>query len=245
MNKFIILQLVILLVTINQAMAQHEVVSQDTTAGSASITIKVRGETGLENVLPVEFIYEFKEFRPAELFFLDGSKVSSKINFNLISGELLFMGANNSIMQINNPENVKFVITDDIVWIYYEKWFGKLLLNTQETAVDIVRVKKTVNSNYQIETAFSGTSNTSATKTITSVTMSNTTSSIVPVGEYTFKTDCIYYLKKGEKISFSNIRALRSLFPQSKKEINKYVQDNKINLQNEADLIKVINFFNQ
>lgn len=218
--------------------SQVEIIHVDTTLGNELIVIKTRGEAVLDNALPTRFLYAFDEYMPVKIVFKNGTTASSRININLITGKLLFIDRTGEVLQISNQEEIRLFYESGNTWVPAENTYGRIIYEKEGIAV--ICIVKTEISNYQIETAFGGKSNTSSAQSLLSITTGNISHPIIPVGEFTFKIKRLYYILKGGRRYFSNTTSLKKLFSEKKKKINNFLKVNKINLQNETDLLKVL-----
>lgn len=209
-------------------------------SGQQKATIVIKGEDSLEKVLPAEMMFAFSEFTPAKVCMKDGTVNTTKININLYTNEVLFWNGNNQVLVLSNPEDVQKIMVGDATWLPVDDTFGEIVYS--KDSLSILRAKKTSTSELRKESGYGGTSATSSVRSVTSMSTDARTSSILPVGEYDFETETLFFILGDSKTTPADARGFKKVFSAYKKEIDTFIKTNKTSFKTEKDIISLLDF---
>jgi hypothetical protein len=202
------------------------------------VTITIKGDSSLEKILPSEMMFAFPEYKNAKIFLKNGSVNSTRININLYTKDILFLNKNNQVMVLAFPEEIRKIVIDSTNWIPVEGATGEEIFS--DGTHSLIRIRQTSITDSRKESGFGGTSGTAAARSVTSYTSDNRTSEALAVGEYDFETTISYMLLTDSKPVTADSRGFKKVFPEKKKEIDAYLKANKVNFNNEKDLISFL-----
>lgn len=210
------------------------------TFGQQRATVIIKGEDSLEKVLPAEMMFAFNEFTPAKVCMKDGTVNTTKININLYTNEVLFWNGNNQVLVLSNPEDVQKIMVGDATWLPVEDTFGEVVYS--KDSFSILRARKTSTTELRKESGYGGTSSTSSVRSVTSMSSDARTSSILPVGEYDFETKTLFFILADSKSTSADARGFKKIFSTYKKDIDAYINTNKISFKTEKDIITLLDY---
>lgn len=206
-----------------------------------TITVLAKGETSLEGVLPPDMLYSFSAYKDATLIRKDGTENATRINFNLFTGDILFLTPANQILVLAYPDELEEIDIEGDVWLPIEGFFGEVIESAG--SVSLVRLKKTRITDTRRESGFGGMSSTTSTKSVTAFAADNRGNVALPVGEYDFETAVSFRLTtKSGRIIVANAKGYRKVFPEKKKQIKEYLKTNPVDFKSEQDHARLINW---
>ena len=204
------------------------------------ITVLAKGETPLEGVLPPDMLYSFSEYREATLIRKDGTENTTRINFNLFTGDILFLTPANQILVLAYPDELEKIIIEGDVWLPMEGFFGEIIESAGSGS--LVRLKKTRITDTRRESGFGGMSSTTSTKSVTAFAADNRGNVALPVGEYDFETAVNFRLTNGKRTVVANAKGYSKIFSEKKKQIKEYLKNNSVDFKSDEDQIRLMNW---
>lgn len=182
--------------------------------------------------------YRFSEFKDGEVIMKNGDPVHAKINYNLVTEEMVVdLGHSKIAYQIN--EKVKKISIEDVDFIPVEGIIYERLLKGA-VSLFIHRKKKLERTGQQTGIDATGTIN---SKDITP--FKDILYELTLPGNYELRDVSTYFLMKEETlIPFTKIKNLNSVFPTLANELKSFIKKENIKMRNEEDLIKVVQFCN-
>lgn len=183
----------------------------------------------------------FPDFATAVIRMKNGSVVQSKLNYDTLEEEMLFLDDNGLIMAVSTPEDIDFVVIGKrpLVCIadgvFYEQ------VNAGEN-VFFVRWKSKMISEGR-KTAYGGYTNTSAVQNVGVLYNGGSRSSISMNERFRMNPEIIYYLRSGSSYKrFDSARTLARRFKGLEAEIQKYADDLKIDFETPADVARLVEY---
>jgi len=181
-------------------------------------------------------------FSEATIIFKDGRTKKMQMNYNMASGKMVFRESGN-IFDLQTPELIDTVVINGTKFVKSGSRFLELLLNAPVSLLldhkgEIVPAGKPA--------GYGGTSQVSATTTISGMSSGSAYYNLKLPPQYIVKTEKIYVLKdeEGNLSNFSTSRQFLKLFPQLETQLQEFIKKNKIKFGEKEDVAKLIEFHN-
>ena len=184
----------------------------------------------------------FSDFTNGTVLFKDGTKTTALLNYDTFEEQMIFKNGN-EIMALASPELISSIEIHDHTFEWLE---GDVFLEKIETeSVLIYKRNRNQLMSKGKGTAFGGVSNTSSVQPVNNLPRGyDKQGTELSVNEdFDLISDNLFYTK--EKTGFKSLASPKQFcktFGGDKKEVTKYIQTEKLNLQNVNDVIKVIEY---
>lgn len=196
--------------------------------------ITVPAGTKVQDYFSFQEMFRYPEFTDGIVFFKNGATAASKLNYNLLSGEMDYPQLKDTL-SIANPTEIKFItIAGDTFYfdkgylelIYSDKF--KVLLKQCYKQLDIVN-----------KDSYGSSGSNSATDSYSTLQTTGQTYKLVLNQDRIFKKVSEYYLltPTGTFVVFTKKKVMQ-LFPKKKKAIDEYLKSNKVDFNSREDLIR-------
>ena len=190
--------------------------------------------TKVQDYIPFPERYRYTEFIDGMIFFKNGSTITTKLNYNFLSGEMDYPQAKDTL-SIANVSDIKLItISGDI--FYYDKGYLELIYDNKVK----VAVKQYIK---QIEVlkkdSYGSAGSNSATDSYSTLQTTGQSYKLVISQDRVFQKLSEFYIAtptSGFDL-FTKKRALQ-LFPQQNKVIKDYLKSNKVDFDSREDLIR-------
>ncbi|MER3463988.1 MAG: hypothetical protein C4329_05805 [Chitinophagaceae bacterium] len=187
-------------------------------------------------------VYKYPSFTNGIVYFKDNATAEAKMNYNRLSGQILFIGTRGDTLAFAHPETFNKVAIGQDTFFYYEKGFLELL--THDPSVNLAK-RQTIKYIGQEKSGAYG-----SYSTVTSVNSSNlySTDEKMPMKleideNSIFKFTNIYYLRDRFGNYFpASKKSFSDLFSHHEKELKNYLREHDINFTREKDLLKLIQY---
>lgn len=197
------------------------------------------GSKIMDVLTPADVLFN-PQFTDGKVFFRDGTVVAAKLNYNCLFDEIHFIDPKGDTLALANEKTISYISIDKDTF-YYEQGYLRLLAGNHVARLAEKQVWR-VGGN-KVNGAFNTTSTTSA---ITSYTSYNTAGSryslainedvdLRKVRNYYFADNNNRFVQAGKK-------NLLMLFPKAQRQIERYLEENKVDFTKREDLEKVIQF---
>jgi hypothetical protein len=210
-------------------------------AGRAQQTEKITVKAGedLSAVLSIHGLYKFPAFNLGTVLFKDQTTTRAKMNFNVFLNEMQFIDNKGDTLVINNPELIDSITLDSGVF-FYEKGYRQVIAAYNS-------IKLVVEQKISYETVKNGAFGLpSPGASIEAYGRSTSTTSINELAlneDIVVKRETSYFLTyKKYRSTRANHSGFFTVFPGIKKEIDDFIEANKINFAQEVDLKKLTGF---
>jgi hypothetical protein len=194
--------------------------------------------------------YRFPEFHEGIINRLKGDPSKAQMNYNLLTEELI-IDLNRSKIAYEAVSAGERITIADIDFLPIEGEIYEVLCNGEVTL--LVHRKQTMERTGQ-ETGLGRTSNTYSSGTnsyssepeyVPTLKDKQILYQLTLPGNFGLMDAQAYFLfAKNELIPFRKLKQLEKVFPEIENQINDYVKSEKIKIDREADLIKVLTFCN-
>lgn len=196
--------------------------------------ITVTAGTKVQDHFSFQEMYRYPEFTDGMVFFKNGATAASKLNYNLLSGEMDYPQLKDTL-SIANPTEIKF-ITISADTFYFDKSYLELIYR-DKYSVTIRQGYKQLDVVNRDSYGASGSN--SATDSYSSLQTTGQSYKLVLNQDRIFKKFMEYYLltPSGTFVLF-NKKKVMQLLPQKKKTIDEYLKSNKVDFDSREDLIR-------
>ncbi|HJZ40760.1 MAG TPA: hypothetical protein VJ203_10375 [Bacteroidales bacterium] len=210
-----------------------------TAIGQEKQEIIVKAGTKIIDYFPLESRFRYHTFTPGKVFFKDGTYTGSRLNYNILYGEVQFIQKNDTL-SIANTRDIKFVTIESDTF-YFDRGYVEIVLDMGKSKLGLKQYVKMVDK--QTQAAYGMTSSVSATDSYNSIPSSSGYYSLTVNEDISVRPVKDYYLGS-EKEGFQLIRKklIFQLFPESEDEIKQYLKNNEVNFNKEEDLMKLCMF---
>jgi hypothetical protein len=184
----------------------------------------------------------FPEFQNGIVKLKNGNSYTAPLNYNLVDEELIFF-QNGVYRTPDKPEEIDTAIIKNIKLVPVNKMFYEVL--TKGTVTMFIQHKSKYTS-VGTATAYGLTSQTNAPLTITTVRTGNQVRNLEMPDNVQVTASNLYWVRiKDEYSKFTSERQFLKIFPQYESELKGYIKQNKIDIKNSDDLIRLGHFCNQ
>jgi hypothetical protein len=191
-------------------------------------------------VLPVEAMYEFPQFKQGTVYMRDGSASTTKLNYNILLNEMQFITNKGDTLAIAYPETIKN-LTIDTSYYLYDKTYIHVIVQ-----IDSFRLGKKqlyLQSPYRTRSGYDAPTGAGSITTYSSLSSGFTNAKLQVKKDVQFEKEVLHVISdkfnhffKADKKSFLNI------FSKKRNEIENYMNENKINYLRQDDLEKLLMF---
>lgn len=206
---------------------------------SESITVKA-GED-LQKVLSSHGLYSFPSFTRGVVSFRDGDKAAALMNFNIYLNEIQFIDAKGDTLIIADPASIDSVAIDSALF-YYKKGYLQVVSNLASTKL-VMKQKITF---IPVKIGAYGTTSQSAAidnyRSISSPGFAHT-NQLMLNQDVIVKKETIYsIIYKKFRVASASHSGFFTAFPDHRKEIDAFIEDEHIDFKKETDLKKLLLF---
>jgi hypothetical protein len=201
--------------------------------------IQLTAQTASEGKFPQ---YLFPDFTNGVIKLKTGQSHTQKINYNTIS-ERMVMQKEGQYLDLINIETIDTIFLQNRIFVSINKSFYEVLVNAP---VALFIQHKSDLTEQGSPSGYGGTSQTSAINVYSSVNLSGRIFNMEVPPEYTVSPSPVYWIRKGDVFSsFLTLRQLQKIFTERSSEVKKFIDQNRIKVENKDGLIKLVNFYNE
>lgn len=198
--------------------------------------------TDLNEILPDDMIYMYKEFQKGTVLFHDRSTADGIMNIYLPGSELHFIDANKDTLQMKNQNVARLLSIGPDTYLRHDKIWTRIIATSGATALCL---RSVVNVHTDQKIGAYGT--TDATSAISSVDMiydmdGNRSERLKSLRRIPYSIAHYALLYDGEKLYNTSKRNFRKFFPDRKTEIDTYIKEHKLNLSTARDALQLYQF---
>ena len=190
----------------------------------------------LVDKVPLNEIYRYPEFTMAEITMKSGAVARAKVNYNSIFSEMQFIDVTGDTLSIADEKNIREIAVGKDTFYFAETWVE--LTNNYNT-MKIARHKLIEMMNKEKIGAM-GIPGFGAIETNSKSSMSQHLRDLVANEKLTYTERITYFIgDRFNHFSKANKKGLMKIYHSKEKEIEKYLQENKVDFNNEDDLKKL------
>ena len=186
--------------------------------------------------IPITEIYKYSEFRMGEVMFRNGTAANVKLNYNSVFGEMQYIDPKRGdTLSLAEEKNIRFVTFGKDTFYFDEGWL-ELIGGT--TTVRIAKKKLLDLTNREKLGAMEAPG--FAVDTYNKYTGSQHMRDLVAKERLVFTEHISYYFgDRFNHYSRANRKGLLKIYGDASEKIDKWINENKIDLSNEDDLKKL------
>ena len=232
--KIICLLLLLIIIGVPEVWAQEE------------DRIRVKVGDNIESHDFAAAAYRYPVFKEAVIHYTTGGLAQGKLNYHQILSEMHFIGPKGDTLALDNLYLVKFVAIGNTKFYYdpEKKGFG-------EEIADFKTVKLLIKHKYKPSDkekggAYGTYSNTSATRTYGTYAANGQIQRLNPNEYLVYAKMASYFIADQNNQFFpANKASVLKIFNKQKAAVEKFIKENRIDFQKEADLKKLLSFCTQ
>ncbi len=185
--------------------------------------------------------YRYPQFIQGFILLKNKNTASALVDYNQLSGQMLFINTKGDTLEISNPENISYVAILNDTFYYFDKSYIERI--SHYDGVNLFK-KETIQYNgRERKGAYGGYSKTAAANAIDKVPDENGIKRIGVDENTLYAISTHYYLSNvpGNLVPAVK-RNFKKLFPKKGEELNEYLSKNKVNYNSGKDLFNLIEF---
>lgn len=200
--------------------------------------ITVEAGTPVDERFPYETRYLYPQFTDGIIAMRTGAVSNYRLNFNLLLDEIEFI-SNADTLAIARKKDLNIVTVAQDTFIYRSGYLKmihsgtvKVLVRDKFKLTDIVK-----------KGAMGAPNRNSAIDSYTSIPTGKQLLTLVPSEDLVFRRTLEFYLltNDGDLVEFRK-KNIMELYPLKENEIQKFLKSNKINIEEQADILKLADF---
>lgn len=200
----------------------------------------VKAGESVEGTLGDSLIYRYPQFMPGLVYFRDGKVSRATLNLNFVNGEMQFIAPANDTLAIANEVTIKY-ITIQTDTFYFDKVYIELVHGNTSAKLGKLEIIK--QSDLKKEGAYGQMSSTSSITSTGSFYSNNQSYKLTEKSEITLHKETIFLI--GDSFNHFQPAVKKNIYKMFNKKISTiepFIKENKIALNKEDDLIKLIDF---
>jgi len=200
--------------------------------------------TDINDILPDDMIFMYPEFLKGSVHFLDRSVAEGVMNIYLPGLQLYFIDSNKDTLVMRNQDEARLLTIGHDTYLRHDKTWVRILATSGTAAFCLKSVLKI---HQDVKIGAYGT--TDVTSSITNVNMmygveGNTAIRLKSLRHIPYTLTHFGLLYDGSKLYIANVRNFKRMFPDRKDDIEKYIAENKLNLDDAKAALQLFNFLN-
>jgi hypothetical protein len=200
--------------------------------------VTVPAGSAVEDCIPFQERYRFKEFADGKVFFRNGSFAATKLNYNLLISDMEYIQATDTL-SIANPLDIILIAFDSDTFCYDNGY----LENIREGKVRVALRQSISLKNILKRDSYGSSSSNSSTDSFSSIETTGKTYKLISNQDRVFEKTVQYFIANtsGSFVPFNKKKVLQ-IFPEKKELIQEYLKTNKIDFDSKADLLHFAGF---
>lgn len=171
-----------------------------------------------------------------------GEKRIAILNYNLIDQEMVFM-QKNLYWVLDDPQLIDTVYMANRIFIPFEKGFYELAVMAPVT---LFIQHKAYAESLGVPTGYGARSQTTSYNYVKMIFGGNGAINLKFPDEFKIVNDTEYWIRKeGTMQNFKNKRQFLKIFPDKEKELDQFINKDKINFENYQSIIKLVQYCNE
>ena len=204
--------------------------------------LEVSTGDNLNSIVSENMQYLLPEFSFGRVYYNNSTEGSGKLNYNMLNGEMQFIGPDNTILALINVPDVKVVdIGGRIFYPFKNEEFVEELLSTDKMKLQVRR--KCNAAPMGQKTAYGGYSSTSSITSYSSLDRDNRVHDLNVTRSMIISQENYYFLVLGNKrILIKSQQTFVKQFPKHKTEIETFIKEHNIRMDNENNLKALVEY---
>ncbi len=171
-----------------------------------------------------------------------GEKKVATLNYNLVDQEMVFM-QNKQYWVLDDPQLIDTIYMSNRTFIPFEKGFYELAVLAPVT---LFIQHKAYAESLGVPTGYGARSQTTSYNYVKMIFGGNGAINLKFPAEFKIVNDTEYWIRKeGTMQGFKNKRQVLKIFPDKEKELDQFIDKNKINFDDHQRLIKLVQHCNE
>jgi len=186
--------------------------------------------------------YLFPGFTKGLVRMKTGESYNAVLNYNTVTENIVWE-KDSKLLDLTNMESVDTIFLQNRKFVPFNEVFYEVLVNAPislfiQHKSDLVQAGSPA--------GYGTTSQTSSIKNLSSVSLKSGTYNLEIPSDYDIKPSPVFWIRKNNTmLSFLNKRQFLKIFPGKNDEIEKFIKQNHLNIENRDDLINLVNYCNQ
>ena len=186
--------------------------------------------------IPITELYKYAVFTMGEVAFRNGTAANVKLNYNSVFGEIQYIDPKNGdTLSLAVEKDIRFIAVEKDTFYFDEGWI-ELIGGTPEVRIGKKKLLELTNREKLGAMEAPG----FAVETYTKYTGSQHMKDLVAKEKLTFTEHISYYFgDRFNHFSRANKKGLYKIYGDAHERVDKWITENKIDLNNEDDLKKL------
>jgi hypothetical protein len=208
-------------------------------AGAQRKTYKIQPGVKIINALPPEEVFEYPNFVQSEIYFKKGNSGLARLNYNALYGEIQFIDPKGDTLSLDDEATVRLIVILSDTF-YFDKLFVKQVQAFGETRLAKRTFFKLVNS--QKLGGFGETTGGSV-DTYDRISSQGTFKDLVAKEVLTLARDSALFLAdRYRHLTRVSKKGFQSFYKGKESQLAAYLNENKVNYNDEADVTRLMQF---
>lgn len=210
--------------------------------GISQKTFTVEQKQSFFTAIPFADLYMYPTFKQGVVYYKGGNTGGGNVNYNYLTKELVFIGANADTLPIADPEEIDSVMVDNDR-LYYFEGFVKYDTTVGETKLATGNIFSIVDKK---AVGFNGISTTSTSNMDYMQYKLNTSGSMVADEQIVLSKDTILYI--GDRMNHFipvNKKNLYKFYSKKQGELRAYLEQHTVNYSNRANIVSLLLYMGQ
>ena len=191
------------------------------------------------HLLPVDERYRFDHFQRGKVFFNDGNTVNATLNYNFLNQEVEFINTTGDTLSIAQKNAVNRIrIGQQLFYHYPTVGYLEVCYELPTLKLVVQRVIQPVRNQKSKVIPHRLNSDDNSLNPMSA--LGNNESNLTLLAEQSY-----FFIDKNKRLYPSQRSSLYRIFPQRRTIIKDYLKKYRINLEQEEDIIKVLQFCSQ
>jgi|WetSurMetagenome_2_1015567.scaffolds.fasta_scaffold00661_3 hypothetical protein len=211
-------------------------------SGQEARSVTVKAGESIMDVLPFNEIYLYPQFTKGIAVKADGAVTEGLFNYNIIIGEMQFIGSRKDTLAVAHPEYVKYFVINADTFYFDKVYFRRIARNN-----GFMLAAHQFASLTDVRTAgpYGTTSSTSTVDSYSSLySQDNAKVYKLKVNvETIYSIRCDYFFTGPDKeFVLARKNFLLKMFPGKSDKIKQFIKENSVRFNNREDLVKLTDF---
>ena len=187
-------------------------------------------------------IYRYPQFYAGRVYFMNGDVSAAKLNYNLISQAMLFTTSTGDTLAIDNESTIKYITIEKDTF-YYDDGYLELVENYGRVKLAI---KQKINFSDKKKIGAFGLPTSTLRTEGDDTFLGDRRYNFTIAEDLVFKKETEYFLNDDSNHFLAiNKKNLLKLYPKKKDKIENFMKENNINLREEKDIKRLVQYLNQ
>ncbi|HEV8084354.1 MAG TPA: hypothetical protein VGP55_14200 [Chitinophagaceae bacterium] len=189
----------------------------------------------------IRSLYRYPQFQKGFVAFKNKPLASANLNYNYLSGQILFTTPKGEAMELSKPETLEYIAMGVDTFYYVDKGYVEMI--THYPIINLSK-KETIKFNGEEKKGAYGTySSTTTASSINTISRENVNQKI-PVDENTIYARSTQYYLSGRLNNFipATKKSFYKIFSKDETKLSEYLKSNSVHYNKEEDLLKLLEY---